>query len=307
MAKTSNPDSATSEWFINYDDNSAALDNPNNSGGFTVFGEVVAGMNVVDAITNLTIQDSELWINPFRRIRFNELPVLESFDPLIDLNLDGKLVMVTRIPNVKSTSTELGTVPTYAADVDMVFDSVGTVSSDDALALVASFSSPQNQSVHFNNGIHSMKMSGVMGSAPRIVALYDGATARPNRYYAYGKTLDNPLYHWYDFTFDGETGAEFKSNRIILHFVDGKRGDDDLTVNDSITHTGAQTVVTSVDDGSAQGGGCSIAQIPPDVTRGGDWVVVSLFLTMLALVGRRTRRGQHQGSRSDEDTNIASP
>lgn len=307
MAKTSNPDSATSEWFINYDDNSAALDNPNNSGGFTVFGEVVAGMDVVDAITSLTIQDSELWINPFRRNRFNELPVLESFDPLIDLNLDGKLVMVTRIPNVKSTSTGLGTLPTYAADVDMVFDSVGTMSSDDALALLASFSSPQNQSVHFNNGIHSMKMSGVIGSAPRIVALYDGAAARPNRYYAYGKTLDNPFYHWYDFTFDGETGAEFKSNRIILHFVDGKRGDDDRTVNGSITHTGAQAVVTAVDDGSAQGGGCSIVEIPSDATRSGDWVVVSLFLTMLAFVRRRARHDQHQDNRNYVDTNIASP
>jgi len=54
MAKTSNPDSATSEWFVNLRDNSTALDDTNNSGGFTVFGKVVdADMAVVDAIAAL--------------------------------------------------------------------------------------------------------------------------------------------------------------------------------------------------------------------------------------------------------------
>jgi len=46
-------DSATSEWFINARDNSAALA-PGNRGGFTVFGRVLgAGMTVVDQIAAL--------------------------------------------------------------------------------------------------------------------------------------------------------------------------------------------------------------------------------------------------------------
>ena len=55
MAKGSHPDSATSQWFINLSDNSNSLDVITNSGGFTVFGQVVGdSMQVVDAIAALT-------------------------------------------------------------------------------------------------------------------------------------------------------------------------------------------------------------------------------------------------------------
>jgi cyclophilin family peptidyl-prolyl cis-trans isomerase len=48
MARTSDVNSATSQFFINLVDN-AFLDYPNN-GGYTVFGKVTEGMNVVDEI-----------------------------------------------------------------------------------------------------------------------------------------------------------------------------------------------------------------------------------------------------------------
>ena len=47
MARTSDPNSATSQFFINVRDN-ASLDAPNPDGhGYTVFGKVVSGMDVV--------------------------------------------------------------------------------------------------------------------------------------------------------------------------------------------------------------------------------------------------------------------
>ncbi len=50
MARTSDPHSATAQFFINHKDN-AFLDYPGQDGwGYTVFGRVTGGMEVVDAI-----------------------------------------------------------------------------------------------------------------------------------------------------------------------------------------------------------------------------------------------------------------
>ena len=49
MARTADPDSATSQFFINLVNNNG-LDRGSSSLGYAVFGEVVSGMNVVEAI-----------------------------------------------------------------------------------------------------------------------------------------------------------------------------------------------------------------------------------------------------------------
>jgi peptidyl-prolyl cis-trans isomerase A (cyclophilin A) len=57
MARTSDPDSATSQFFINTVDN-RGLDYPNPDGhGYAVFGRVVDGMDVVDAIESTPTVD----------------------------------------------------------------------------------------------------------------------------------------------------------------------------------------------------------------------------------------------------------
>lgn len=96
MAKTSQPNSATNEWFINLDDNSANLDVQN--AGFTVFGEVVGnGMDVVDAIAALQRFN---FGSPF-----NELPLRNApnGDPVTD-----DLVIVTEVIVFDSTVDSAG-------------------------------------------------------------------------------------------------------------------------------------------------------------------------------------------------------
>jgi len=67
-----------------------------------------------------------------------------------------------------------------------------------------------------------------------------------NTYYKYGPTPDNLAPHFYQFLYDGTTGAELfdddgdgTNDRIVLHFVDGQRGDHDLIVNGMIVDPGA--------------------------------------------------------------------
>ncbi|WP_110649835.1 peptidylprolyl isomerase [Salinicola peritrichatus] len=53
MARTANPDSATSQFFINLVDNAALDYRDLYTPGYTVFGHVVSGMDVVDAIAEV--------------------------------------------------------------------------------------------------------------------------------------------------------------------------------------------------------------------------------------------------------------
>ena len=64
MARTSNPNSATAQFFINVVDN-ASLNHPNPDGhGYAVFGKVIKGMEVVNAIKGVRTTSS----GPFRDV-----------------------------------------------------------------------------------------------------------------------------------------------------------------------------------------------------------------------------------------------
>lgn len=77
MAKTSNPDSATSQFFVNLNNNTA-LDSPSNSGGFTAFGRIL-DMTVSDTIASFPVVGGNL--SPFGELPLNtgnQLTVIES-------------------------------------------------------------------------------------------------------------------------------------------------------------------------------------------------------------------------------------
>jgi len=79
------PDSATSQWFINIKDNSASLDVDN--GGYTVFARVVGeGMDVVDAINELPTWDARGVLGG----AFGELPMIDFLNngtPIAEENM----------------------------------------------------------------------------------------------------------------------------------------------------------------------------------------------------------------------------
>ena len=116
----------------------------------------------------------------------------------------------------------------------------------------------------FSYGFFKFTINGVGIGGATTVTLYlpDGATI--DTYYKYGLTPDSPNSHWYEFLYDGQTGAEISANIVTLHLVDGMGGDDDLTANGIVIDVGAPAVVAAPGGGTivatdGGGGGCFIA------------------------------------------------
>lgn len=84
MARTSDPDSATAQFFINVVDN-GMLDQPRGGAAYAVFGKVVEGMDVVDKIKDTETVESKLRgmgkVEPKTPIVINKATVLTPFDP----------------------------------------------------------------------------------------------------------------------------------------------------------------------------------------------------------------------------------
>jgi hypothetical protein len=131
--------------------------------------------------------------------------------------------------------------------------------------------------VDFQYGFFEFSVNNVGAGDATTLTLYLSDGAEPITYYKYGPTPDDPTDHWYEFMYDGETGAEIDGNIITLHFVDGRRGDDDLDASNGIitdqggpgfTSTGATDTANTgggaggtggTGGGGSGGGGCFIA------------------------------------------------
>ena len=91
---------------------------------------------------------------------------------------------------------------------------------------VRAVNTPADPSYNYPYGLVQFKLNGCDTVTITFPGDITGMTYRK-----YGPTPDHPTPQWYDFMYDGTTGAEINGNQAILHFVDGQRGDDDLTAN----------------------------------------------------------------------------
>ena len=125
--------------------------------------------------------------------------------------------------------------------------------------------------VEFPYGFFTFAINDIDPGGATTVSMY--LPADLETYYKYGPTPENPGDHWYEFLYDGKTGAEMNGNVVTLHLVDGQRGDADLDdTNGTIVDPGGPGVVTSVEDdggdtdgddtnGGGGGGGCFVGTV----------------------------------------------
>ena len=155
MAKLGgDPDSATSQWFVNLGDNGDILDEQN--GGFTVFGRVVGdGMTTVDAIAALERAN----VNPPEGGPFGEVPLQgEELEP-------ANFVLIDQVARV---FPELGPV-SFPEGGDGYFD---IEYSDGVLAVSVSSDTPPGD---YRLRIEGNTLSGLSDTVERTLAVEEGA------------------------------------------------------------------------------------------------------------------------------------
>jgi len=147
MAKLGgDPDSATSQWFVNLGDNSANLDNQN--GGFTVFAEVLGnGMDIFDTLANQPAYDRTDIYSSFANIPLLDFSFNSATDPVANANL----VFVDSISEVLSITSDIdyGTVSINSnLQPEVVIQNIGeTLITIGAIGGVDSLAAPFNRVV----------------------------------------------------------------------------------------------------------------------------------------------------------------
>ncbi|MCI0460744.1 MAG: hypothetical protein L0Z62_27650 [Gemmataceae bacterium] len=153
---------------------------------------------------------------------------------------DSQQAEVTSLPN-----SEDNTYVTLAAPTGTTLVGVNAISNPSPL------DSPEG--ISFPVGHFTFTVGGLAPGAATTVTIYLHSGVAVNSYYKYGPTPDDPTPHWYNFVYDGTTGAVFDdfNHTITLYFVDGLRGDDDLTANGVVVDPGSPastpTAVAQID------------------------------------------------------------
>ena len=179
-----------------------------------------------------------------------------TFAP-VDTDLDGVADLIEMGPSFNDPMYDAsgdGIPDRQQANVAsfMTFDAAGYLSlvAPEGLLLtgIASTQVPQGVpgGVNFPYQFVEFLVQNVTAGSGATLALVlpDGSTV--NNYLKFGPTPDNPTPHWYEFMYDGQTGAEIQGDIVYLHFVDGLRGDDDLAANGQILDQGGPARMSSI-------------------------------------------------------------
>jgi len=88
----------------------------------------------------------------------------------------------------------------------------------------------------------SFTLTGVTPGGAVQVVLFLSGEASIDSYWKYGKEPGDETVHPYEFMLADGTGAEIIGNTIILHFIDGQKGDDGLIAEGTIVDDGGPAV-----------------------------------------------------------------
>jgi hypothetical protein len=186
-------------------------------------------------------------------------------------------------PNVSSVVDVVsGEYITIETESSMRLKNIGITDGSNIVAQSATGS--ELNGLNFAHGFLRFEVLGVTPGTDFSVRLFMNSAKRPVKFFKFGPTPDNPVEHFYEFGFDGETGAEFDGNVITLHFVDGKRGDSDLAANGIIVDPGTpaiKAVNTGASSSGGSGGGCSMTTADSDPGKALDWLLIGLCILVL--------------------------
>jgi len=93
-------------------------------------------------------------------------------------------------------------------------------------------------------GFFSFTITGLEPGESTTATLSLHAGPEVNNYFKYGPTPAESI-KWYNFEYDGETGAVISEDTVFLYLTDGLRGDYDITANGIITEPGGPVLLTT--------------------------------------------------------------
>jgi hypothetical protein len=122
----------------------------------------------------------------------------------------------------------------------------GSFEQFDASAVTSAISPPPDEV--FPYALFNLDINLIQNGSKTILTIYLPEGYTVDTVFLRGPTPDAPNDHWYSFDFDGETGVQIDGRIITMHFVDGRRGDYDLTSNGVVSAFIGPANLASADD-----------------------------------------------------------